>query len=373
MQSRLRKLRLRKITAEFGMLFSRYVVRVDSSESAAEVDHADLAHAITPILSASTGCQSSYDVTSMGRCSHRAHARYADRSVERTEGESVKESLSPSFSVVEAVRKRRSVRTYDGRPLEAPDREAIMGLADTLGNPFGVPVRIHFAERGLNEDGEKLGTYGVIKGASSFLGVSVPDVELAALAAGYEFETLILHATSRGLGTVWLAATFSRESFAFAMDIPSDSLFPAISPIGYPAKPRMLESVMRSVARSSTRKGWEELFFEGSFGNPLSKEAAGDFSEPLELLRLAPSAVNAQPWRVVKDRDAFHFYAVHKPAASKDEAMIKRVDLGIAVCHFCLSVQERGIGGGFRSVSQPACEGVPANAHYVISWSPSFG
>lgn len=280
--------------------------------------------------------------------------------------------MRTAFSVADAVRKRRSVRTYDKRPLSESDRQAVLDLMKSAGNPFGVPVRIHFAEKSLEEGGEKLGTYGVIKGASAFLGVSIPDVDLAALAAGYEFEEIVLRLTNMGLGTVWLAATFSRSSFASAMDIPKGALFPAISPVGYPAKPRAFESLMRSVARSSSRKGWEELFFEGGFGNPLSKEASGDYSEPLELLRLAPSAVNAQPWRVVKDGGTFHFFTVHKADASPDEAMIKQVDLGIAVCHFHLAVKEAGVDGGFQVVSELACEEAPENAHYVISWSPNF-
>lgn len=47
-------------------------------------------------------------------------------------------------------------------------------------------------DKELRSDGEKLGTYGVIKGESTFLGVSIPDTKLAPLEAGYEFENLIL-------------------------------------------------------------------------------------------------------------------------------------------------------------------------------------
>ena len=75
----------------------------------------------------------------------------------------------------------------------------------------------YIIDQKLNADGERLGTYGIIKGASTFLGVSIPDTKLAPLAAGYEFENLILLATHMGLGTVWLAATFNRESFALSL------------------------------------------------------------------------------------------------------------------------------------------------------------
>ena len=40
---------------------------------------------------------------------------------------------------------------------------------------------------------------------------------------------------------------------------------------------------------------------KNSFAEPLTEEEAGDYQFPLEMLRLAPSAVNKQPWRVVAD------------------------------------------------------------------------
>ena len=140
-----------------------------------------------------------------------------------------------SIPLQETITKRHSVRTYDNKPLLPEDREKLMEYTKTLSNPFGEGVKFHIIEKGVSDKGEKLGTYGVIKGATTFLGVSVPNTEFGLLAAGYEFENLILYATAIGLGTVWLAATFSRDNFAAAMGIKKEELFPAISPVGYPA------------------------------------------------------------------------------------------------------------------------------------------
>ena len=118
--------------------------------------------------------------------------------------------------VAETIRKRRSVRTYEERPLSPEDRAKLVGYMGAVGNPFGVEVRLHIADRSVAAGGETLGTYGIIKGAGTFLGVSIPDTEPAALAAGYQFECLVLCATDMGLGTVWLAATFDRPRFASA-------------------------------------------------------------------------------------------------------------------------------------------------------------
>lgn len=273
-----------------------------------------------------------------------------------------------SIPVVETIQKRHSVRTYENKPLMPKDREALLLCMKQLDNPFGVPVHTYIIGQKLNADGEKLGTYGVIKGASTFLGVSIPDTKLAPLAAGYEFENLILSATHMGLGTVWLAATFNRDSFTSAMKIPKDELFPAISPVGYPAAKRSLtENLMRSTMKSSSRKEWKDLFFQADFHTPLTKDMAGAYAQSLEMVRLAPSAKNAQPWRVRKTENAYHFYADYKPGLSKGEEIIKQVDLGIALSHFHLTALELGLTGAFEQMAQED-ENLPENIHYMISW-----
>ena len=270
--------------------------------------------------------------------------------------------------VVDTIQKRHSVRTYENQPLLPRDRDTLLEYMKKLDNPFAVPVHTYIIDKTLSTDGEKLGTYGVIKGASTFLGISIPDTKLAPLAAGYQFETLILLATHMGLGTVWLAATFDRDSFSSAMEIPKDELFLAISPVGYPAAKRSLtETLMRSTMKSSFRKEWKELFYQADFCTPLSQELADAYAQPLEMVRLAPSAKNAQPWRVRKEGNAYHFYAHYKPGLSKGEETIKQVDVGIALSHFHQTALELGLPGTFEQIPQEDVK-LPENLHYMISW-----
>lgn len=272
------------------------------------------------------------------------------------------------IQIIETIKRRRSVRTYQDKALEPDVREKLQRYMDSLENPFGQPVKKYMIDKKVATEGERLGTYGLIKGANTFLGISVPDTDLAHVAAGYEFENLILEATALGLGTVWLAATFNREGFASAMGIPKDELFPAISPVGYPAAKRSLtESLMRTAMRSSTRKEWDTLFFLNDFRTPLTKEMAGDYAEPLEMVRLAPSDKNTQPWRVLKSDNSFHFYVVRKSGISREEEIIKRVDAGIALSHFHQTALELGLKGHFRQAEQASVER-PQNSCYIISW-----
>lgn len=272
------------------------------------------------------------------------------------------------IQVIKSIEARHSVRTYQDKALEPEVRSTLQGYMDRLENPFGMPVKTYIIDKKLASGGEKLGTYGVIKGASTFLGVSVPDMDLAHVAAGYEFENLLLEATALGLGTVWLAATFNREGFASAMGIPGNELLPAISPVGYPAAKRsMTESLMRAAMRSSTRKEWKALFCRENFQTPLTKAEAGDYAEPLEMLRLAPSDKNTQPWRVLKSGGSYHFYVTYKPGISRGEEIIKRVDAGIALSHFHQTALELGLKGCFRQ-TEPENVGLPQNTYYITSW-----
>lgn len=270
--------------------------------------------------------------------------------------------------IVETIKKRCSVRTYQDKELEPDVREMLQSYMDNLENPFGMQVKKYIIDKKLASEGEKLGTYGVIKGASTFMGISVPDKDLAHVAAGYEFENLILEATALGLGTVWLAATFNREGFASAMGVPKDELFPAISPVGYPAAKRSLtESLMRTAMRSSSRKEWNTLFYLDNFQTPLHKDESGDYAEPLEMLRLAPSDKNTQPWRVLKASNSYHFFVTYKSGISRGEEIIKRVDAGIALSHFHQTVLELGLKGCFKQTEPENIE-LPQNTYYITSW-----
>lgn len=270
--------------------------------------------------------------------------------------------------IVETIKKRCSVRTYQDKEFEPDVREMLQSYMDNLENPFGMQVKKYIIDKKLASEGEKLGTYGVIKGASTFMGISVPDKDLAHVAAGYEFENLILEATALGLGTVWLAATFNREGFASAMGVPKNELFPAISPVGYPAAKRSLtESLMRTAMRSSSRKEWNTLFYLDNFQTPLHKDESGDYAEPLEMLRLAPSDKNTQPWRVLKASNSYHFFVTYKSGISRGEEIIKRVDAGIALSHFHQTVLELGLKGCFKQTEPENIE-LPQNTYYITSW-----
>ena len=268
----------------------------------------------------------------------------------------------------EVVKMRYSVRTYANKPLPLEIVAQLEAYIQTLSNPFSEGLAFKLIELAHAVNAKQLGTYGMIKGAGHFVGVTVKDSAGALEAVGYEFEQLILFAASLGLGTCWLGGTFNKGGFAKAMDVRPDTLFPAISPIGWPEEKRLSERLVRSVVKADQRKPWKDLFFNDSFSEPLSEVDAGAYAFPLEMVRLAPSASNKQPWRIVREKNAFHFYEAVAPGyADRLGFDVQRIDMGIAACHLHLAALDKGLNGEFH-INPPCVLNPPMNTHYVFSW-----
>lgn len=274
-------------------------------------------------------------------------------------------------SITELIKKRLSIRTYIEQPLKPKMKEKLYEFFSSIKGPFGGTVRFAIIERdlALKAADAKLGTYGVIRGASTYIGAVVQKADRDLEDFGYSLEKVILYATSLGLGTCWLGGTFKKSEFAKAIEQTDQEILPCITPIGYPnSKKSLLDTAMRFVAGSKNRKGWAELFFNGDFSHGLSESVAGKYSTPLEMLRLAPSASNKQPWRIVKEMNKIHFYLQHTKGYTKMLAYdLQRVDMGIAMCHFELTAKELGIEGKWH-ISESGSISTPPDTEYVVSW-----
>lgn len=259
------------------------------------------------------------------------------------------------LSIKEIAEKRKSVRTYLEKPLNDNDRKKLgdyISLLEKEESPFKAKIRIRIFDVDKDINSKDLGTYGVIKGARTYLGVASEETPDAMEAVGYVFEKLVLFAAKEGLGTCWLGGTFNKSEFAKAMQLQENEFFPIASPIGYPAtKSHAVDKIMRKAIKADTRKAFDSLFFDSSFSKPLTKEEAGDFAYLLETVRLAPSAKNGQPWRILRQGNTFHFFEKRDiPFSSHD---IQRLDIGIAGCHFDLAAKEKGIKGSFAFLDNP--------------------
>lgn len=271
------------------------------------------------------------------------------------------------IDVKKAVQDRVSIRSYEERSLTKEDKSKLMDFNASLTNPFGVDVKVQYISKDKGAEDVHLGTYGTIRGAKDFLAITVKDQPYAMEAVGYQFENLVLYATDMGLGTVWLAGTFNRKDFKNVIEISDEDLFPCICPVGYPGQKRsFIEKITRASLGSKKRKEWDKLFFLDDFSKSLTKEDAGRYTDALDMLRLAPSATNAQPWAVVKEGDKFHFFCNYKNSINNDIKKIKHLDLGIALSHFHQTAMSDGLNGKLEVADIDF--DVPENMHYIITY-----
>lgn len=258
--------------------------------------------------------------------------------------------------IFEIIQSRRSCRTFDRRILESEQIHAIQTFCNSIQRgPFGHTVRfqmINFTDL-EQEDIRTLGTYGMIRGASLFLVGCVEEKSGSLTDFGYCFENAILYCTRIGVGTCWLGGTFKRAQFARKSHTAENEIVPAITPLGYPRlRPSLAESVVRMAAGSNRRKNWDSLFYLAGSDQPLDPRLSEPYRIPLEAVRLAPSASNRQPWRIIKEHEKplFHFFLERTRGYNRPFSgfSLQDVDLGIAMCHFEQTARELGLAGNWE-------------------------
>ncbi len=265
-----------------------------------------------------------------------------------------------AYNFQEIVKGRKSVRTFDPRPLSDGDKAALAAYMKDIPNPFGIPaefVLLDAKEHGLSSP--------VLAGESLYVAGLIENKPYADVAFGYSFEKLVLYAWSLGVGTVWIGGTMKRELFEKAAGLKPGYMMPCISPLGYPAKKRSVkETLMRTGISADSRISADKLFFDEVWGKPLN--ATADIAEALEMVRLAPSAVNKQPWRILFKDGSYHFYVRHdKGFANSANGDMQKIDIGIAICHFVMALASLGKTTEV-SVSDPSLT-TPSEAEYIAS------
>jgi nitroreductase len=248
-----------------------------------------------------------------------------------------------------AIPARTSRRSYLPGDIPADIQQEIERILSNarvslLGTQIGFELVSKYSEENSRL---KLGTYGFITGARYYIVGQVQAGIKAFIDYGYALEKIILQLTLLKLGTCWLGGTFDRGEFARAVNLKEGMVIPAITPVGIPTDGRSIgDRLIRFGAGSHARKPWEALFFNENQGSTLSRKEAGEKAAViLDMVRIAPSASNLQPWRIIKHADVFSLYLQRKAAYQGRFGGIdlQMIDMGIAICHFDLTARELGI------------------------------
>jgi hypothetical protein len=246
-----------------------------------------------------------------------------------------------------AIPKRCSRRQYEAVFLSPETVDYLIEFCDSI-NSVVDGARVVF----VNLSPDKLykgfiGSYGKIQYAPAYVAIIGDNNDKNVQEkAGYIGECFILEATAMGLGTCWLGGTFDSQIAGKGIDIGVNEKIFAISPVGF-AKMQVGfgEKLVKFIAKSQKRKSLEELCPNQDLGSwpDWAKKA-------LEAARLAPSAVNRQPWRFTVEGDSIKV-SVDDP---KNLLHIsKRLDCGIAMLHLEVGALYAGVTGKWEYLDSP--------------------
>lgn len=231
------------------------------------------------------------------------------------------------MELYDAIFARKSVRKYDPAGLP-PDTIAQIRhlIAKTDRMDKAIDLRLHLAEDGRRVAGVMGGIIGnlVKVVAPHYLVIASEASDHYLENAGYAVEQVVLAMTTMGLATCWLGGQVqSREALGRVADLPAAHRLIGLVAFGRAADPE------RSVRKSSSEARRREL---------KDLVIAGDITEAwvpvLEAARLAPSAVNTQPWRFALEPHVVHVYTTH--GAGLPGRLLEKtnpLDAGIALSH----------------------------------------
>jgi hypothetical protein len=245
----------------------------------------------------------------------------------------------------EALLKRRSRRLYDSRPLSHDAFQQLNAVCSGF-CPFDSARAL------LTEHTEKvfkgiIGAYGKIRGAPLFIAF-VGDTRDPHIheKIGYTGEGIVLEATAFGLGTCWVGKSFDQTIASSFISIGEYERVYAVTPVGYAQKESSFEErLLTGFGQTHKRKPLHELV-----SGMQEAEWPGWVRMSLLSARIAPSAVNRQPWRFLVEPDSI---TISVDDLHDSYGISKRMDCGIAMLHIQIAADVSGFAGAWEFLDPP--------------------
>ena len=249
------------------------------------------------------------------------------------------------MDIIEAIKHRKSCRTYNQALLSAEDKNVLeASIKDNKGLIENADIKLIILEKKGSDKKLEL-NYGSIQGHNTYLlGTSVVSSG-ARINYGYLMEKIVLRATEIGISTCWIGY-FDRNYFEEIV-VNEGFEIPSIVILGYADhKPSVIEKLTRLSISASRRLEWGKIFFDYNSGLPLTAVQVKEYNDPLEMVRLAPSSGNTQPWRILFDEKTEEFHFFKKPVSKRyEERGLHDIDMGIAIAHFDMTAQYYQLAG----------------------------
>lgn len=242
-----------------------------------------------------------------------------------------------------SIFQRVSTRKFNGQPVSEEHLKHLEKFAAGINSTTrGFRIAI------IQEKSEEIfkgiiGSYGQITGSTVYAAfIGRKSFENMESKVGYYGEAFILEATTLGVATCWVGGTFSKSKVVQHVILDTDEKIFCITPLGYSSDLlTQSEKMLKMLVGSDRRKTMDKIC-----RSCVSEETPDWFLSGVESARLAPSAMNRQPWQ-------FRMMNGKAVVSSKDKGVFSRLDCGIAMLHFELGVSKKDVSGRWIYLSAP--------------------
>jgi nitroreductase len=274
-----------------------------------------------------------------------------------------------SLDVFDLMLARRSCRSYQARPLDDADRDAVLASVrryiaeETFSRS---PVRLEYVKAPL--------TIWPVVNAGEFLVAIVPKPydRHSVIDVGRTLQKVVIDATRLGLGTCWIGPGADHESLRAHLgekfNDETEQLI-CVCAIGYPSRfsPLFVRVFTRMMRR---RRPTEDLFFiDDALETPADLDSAplSRWSRHFEACRWGPSSYNGQTTRAVLRTDNDGELVGVDFCAITASRFYAPVALGIWCTNWELGAEATGASGRFIAMRTDEDVVVPRQD---VSWKP---
>jgi nitroreductase len=261
--------------------------------------------------------------------------------------------MQTESNLYQAILARRSVRRYEKRRLDedalAQVRQIIAEVRPLVpNNSFEVLLRDVAPDEDLVQT---MGGYGRILSPPHYLVPFGLGEEFLLTDLAYRVEQIAVRLAALGIGTCYVGSMQREGEVRARFELPGEARSGAFLSLGYAAsgrRGRAFNAFMRRAAGATDKLPLESIFFHDTFDNPGAPPAE---LEPLvQAARHAPSAGNAQPWRLLWRAGELYLFVQweNRKYGGKEYSLY---DGGLCMSNVALALEALGMGGHWELLS----------------------
>lgn len=209
------------------------------------------------------------------------------------------------MELMDAIKKRHSVRQYTDKKIEETILAELQAEADACNREGGLHIQLVTDEPKAFDS--FMAHYGKFSGVTNYIALIGKKGDKLDELCGYYGERLALKAQQLGLNTCWVAMTYKKIPDAFQID--KGEKLTVVLALGY-GKTQGAEHAIKTAEQVSN----------------IGAETPEWFKAGVEAALLAPTAMNQQKFRLI--------YADGKVTAKAGFGFYSKIDLGIVKYHF---------------------------------------